>query len=1089
MATDLSTVWVWFTSNFNTASSANSCLLYYARAPNQLFLMNDAGTAWSSPATPGVAATLGNSSCSINMGLASVTTSGMNLTLNLPVAFTAADTGAKGIDMFAAGSSASSVWQQMGSWDVPATLGLSVASAHSGSFVQGQNGAAYTVMVSNAPGPATSGTVTVTDTLPSGLTLVSMTGAAGSGWTCTGNTCTRSDALAGGTSYPAITVTVNVAANAASPQLNQVGLARVLSGVTTTASGADQTTIVVPTGPAPVSATPDSGSGAQPTFALQYVDPLGAADLATVWVWFTSNFSSGSSASSCLVYYAQPSNQLFLVNDAGTAESSSTLGAGGVALSNSQCLINAGAASVAHSGTDLILNLPVTFTAAYDGAKSIYMYAAGSSANSGWQTMGSWTVQALPAALTVTSTHSGSFTQGQNGAVYTVTVANASGAGPTDGPVTVTETAPAGLTLVSMTGSGWTCGASSCARSDGLAGGSSYPAITATVNVGWSASGTVTNSVSVSGGGSATSPGSDPTNIVSDFTITLSAPNPATVIAGSPATYTVTVGPGIGFTSTVTPAALGLPAGATASFNPTTISSTSGPSGWSSTMTVTSPVSLTAGVVGTSGTLSHTATAQGVLTVQDFTLTVTPSSSSASPWVVTAGQTLNFTVSAAGANGFSKALNVSLGLPGYSYFGGTVTPGAPLNFSWVLPANTAGGAFSYSIIAQLNGPGGLTHSVTGQLAVAAQNFSFSVVQTPPIVTASWPGSANFTMTFTSINNFAGPVFFEGVPFPGWTPFYPGVNGIVYTYPSVTLTAGGTTTSQFSIEFGGTPLPYGPGPYPFYIFATNGSVSQLAFDSITFGSGALGYVLSVASTHTGSFAVGQSGSGTYFIVVTNQTGAGASSGLVTVTDALPAGLTLASMSGSGWSCTGNVCSRSDSLNGGASYPPITVLVNVGLNAPSQVTNQVSVAYTVDGNSQSAVGTDNTSTQGSDFTLLVSPSPQPVIPGQTASFQVSVNGSPSFNSAVNLNLGALAGRLSASLRLDHDTAGAERYPKCDHFIDDAARAAADPDHRLRRVAEQLQAGGDQYGRRRTDHYAGDAFAGAWGPPADGLLQPGA
>jgi len=215
----------------------------------------------------------------------------------------------------------------------------------------------------------------------------------------------------------------------------------------------------------------------------------GAADLATVWVWFTSNFSSGSSASSCLVYYAQPSNQLFLVNDAGTAESSSTLGAGGVALSNSQCLINAGAASVAHSGTDLILNLPVTFTAAYDGAKSIYMYAAGSSANSGWQTMGSWTVQALPAALTVTSTHSGSFTQGQNGAVYTVTVANASGAGPTDGPVTVTETAPAGLTLVSMTGSGWTCGASSCARSDGLAGGSSYPAITATVNVGWSASG------------------------------------------------------------------------------------------------------------------------------------------------------------------------------------------------------------------------------------------------------------------------------------------------------------------------------------------------------------------------------------------------------------------------------------------------------------------------------------------------------------------------------------------------------------------------------------------------------------------------
>jgi hypothetical protein len=38
------------------------------------------------------------------------------------------------------------------------------------------------------------------------------------------------------------------------------------------------------------------------------------------------------------------------------------------------------------------LNLPVTFTAAYPGAKSIWMFAAGSTAASVWQSMGSWTV-------------------------------------------------------------------------------------------------------------------------------------------------------------------------------------------------------------------------------------------------------------------------------------------------------------------------------------------------------------------------------------------------------------------------------------------------------------------------------------------------------------------------------------------------------------------------------------------------------------------------------------------------------------------------------------------------------------------------
>jgi len=61
-------------------------------------------------------------------------------------------------------------------------------------------------------------------------------------------------------------------------------------------------------------------------------------------------------------------------------------------LSNSQCSINAGAATVTTSGMNLTLNLPVTFTAAYDGAKTTYMYAAGSSAGSGWLNIGSWTV-------------------------------------------------------------------------------------------------------------------------------------------------------------------------------------------------------------------------------------------------------------------------------------------------------------------------------------------------------------------------------------------------------------------------------------------------------------------------------------------------------------------------------------------------------------------------------------------------------------------------------------------------------------------------------------------------------------------------
>jgi len=105
--------------------------------------------------------------------------------------------------------------------------------------------------------------------------------------------------------------------------------------------------------------------------------------------------------------------------------------------------------------------------------------------------------------LSIQSAHTGAFTAGQSGATYTVTVSDGPGAGPTTGAVTVTEILPAGLTLASMSGSGWMCVAppsSSCTRSDTLSGGASYPPIAVTVNVS-AAPGQLTNQVSVSGGG------------------------------------------------------------------------------------------------------------------------------------------------------------------------------------------------------------------------------------------------------------------------------------------------------------------------------------------------------------------------------------------------------------------------------------------------------------------------------------------------------------------------------------------------------------------------------------------------------------
>ncbi|HEY8186347.1 MAG TPA: hypothetical protein VIF64_09775 [Pyrinomonadaceae bacterium] len=133
--------------------------------------------------------------------------------------------------------------------NAPATASVTVASpdmtiakSHSGNFTQGQVGATYSITATNSGFAPTSGVVTVTDTLPAGL---SATNIAGTGWTCVLGTltCTRNDALAAGASYPVITVTVTVANNAAASVTNTANVSG--GGQTNTAndSATDATTI------------------------------------------------------------------------------------------------------------------------------------------------------------------------------------------------------------------------------------------------------------------------------------------------------------------------------------------------------------------------------------------------------------------------------------------------------------------------------------------------------------------------------------------------------------------------------------------------------------------------------------------------------------------------------------------------------------------------------------------------------------------------------------------------------------------------------------------------------------------------------
>ncbi|MFE5622983.1 right-handed parallel beta-helix repeat-containing protein [Streptomyces virginiae] len=116
-------------------------------------------------------------------------------------------------------------------------------------------------------------------------------------------------------------------------------------------------------------------------------------------------------------------------------------------------------------------------------------------------------------------------------------------------------------------------------------------------------------------------------------------------------------------------------------------------------------------------------------------------------------------------------------------------------------------------------------------------------------------------------------------------------------------------------------------------------------------------LTIEKTHKGDFVGGRKG--TYTITVGNA-GPGATNGsTVTVQDVLPQGLTAASMSGTGWTCSvvTLTCTRSDVLAAGAEYPVITLVADVPCSRrPAQGIDTVTV--TGGGDSATHTATDPT-----------------------------------------------------------------------------------------------------------------------------------
>jgi hypothetical protein len=194
-------------------------------------------------------------------------------------------------------------------------------------------------------------------------------------------------------------------------------------------------------------------------------------------------------------------------------------------------------------------------------------------------------------------------------------------------------------------------------------------------------------------------------------------PASQTVTAGAGTSYTATVTASGGFTGAVSFSVSGLPSGASASFNPASVTG-SGTSTMSvSTSTTTPAGTYTLTITGTSGTLVHSSTVTLVVNpvggTPDFTISVSPTSRT-----VSRGSSGSYTVTIGAVNGFTGTVSLSVsGLP--SRVTGTFSPtsvtGSGTSTLTVQAARNASRGTRTITITGVSGS--LSHSTTASLVI------------------------------------------------------------------------------------------------------------------------------------------------------------------------------------------------------------------------------------------------------------------------------------------------------------------------------------------------------------------------------------
>jgi conserved repeat domain/conserved repeat domain/conserved repeat domain len=384
---------------------------------------------------------------------------------------------------------------------------LTISNTASGNPVNAGSPLSFSLIVNNAGPDTTSGTITVSNTVPSGVTAAT---GSGTGWTCgalSGSliTCTSTTAIPSSSS--SLPVVISMTAPASGPAVDNASVSASTADPNTGNNSAPQSVTITPR--ADVSITKNTSS-------------LGIAGQSMVYTVVVTN-NGPSSAAAVSVTDPTPTGLTFVSNDGGCTSAYPC----SLTLTNGQSVTITSTYTIASSAAGSV----VTNTAAVSSTTS--------DPTTGNNTAVKTTSITGSADLTITKSGPASSTPGST-LTYTITVTNN---GPSDAlAVAVNDTTPANTTFGSNTGDCTT--AFPCAFGTMTAGQSKT--FTSTFTVSPSFTGTIiSNTATVSSSTSdpaLTNNSSTATTgfgTVADLAVTKTGPASATT--GSTVTYTLTV--------------------------------------------------------------------------------------------------------------------------------------------------------------------------------------------------------------------------------------------------------------------------------------------------------------------------------------------------------------------------------------------------------------------------------------------------------------------------------------------------------------------------------------------------------------------